>query len=454
MLKKTLIFILFGWNSLYATEQFTLESIKQYLTQENPYIYSALAKKYLTQEKVNYAKGAYDTTLTAKYDEKEYPYSDGTYYGASLEKPTEIGVDLSAGYRYAYGTQEYNNIKTGKNGEFLVAAHVPLISFVNQIDARRLALGLSQINLKKTDFEFKEAMRNFYFSIMSEYYTLLQSRELLQLSKELLEKVQKRELFLQTHVSKGNLAKIVLLEARQQVIHAKQNYLSRQRVYENQFTEFLKHLNLSKEKFHASYHLPSLPAIQQKSFHLEDSFALALKHRPDLKMLETEIEKLLLKNKNNERKKYPQVDLGLYGVYDVDDIEDRSGFKLSLNISLPLARNQYSSKNAEIKESIKIVNNDKQIRLLELKTDLEKIINSLHTVLVNIKNAKEESTLLLQLEEAEKRKYKLGASTLFLLNQRETLTMQARKKILEYKLEYQLLYQAYKRIISLHALEG
>lgn len=447
-----LTFVLFS--PLSATQEFTVESMKHHLSKENPYIYAALGKKYVTQERLNYVKGVYDTKIVAKYDEKEYPYSNGTYYGASLEKPTEIGIDLSAGYRYAYGTQEYNNIKTGENGEFIVAAHIPLVSLLNQIDARRLTLGLTQMNLKKTDFEFKEAMRNFYFTLMSEYYTLLHNKELAQIAQDVLNKVQKREKFLVTNVAKGNLAEIVLLEARQQVIHAQQNQISAQRAYENKFVEFLKHLNLPKEEFDARYHLPLLPDIEQQSFNLEDSLGVAIKNRPDFKMLNTEIEKLLLENKNNERMKYPEIDIGLYGVYDVDNIEDRSGFKLSLNMSFPIEQSQYNGKSAEIKESMKIINNDKEIRLLELKSDLQNIINSLHTVVINIQNAKEESSLLKRLESAERRKYELGSSTLFLLNQRETLSMQVDKKVLQYKLEYQLLYQAYKRIISLHTLEG
>jgi outer membrane protein TolC len=451
MLQKTLLAGLFASSILCATEEFNLISMKKYLTKENPYVYSALGKKYVTQEKLSYVQGVYDTKIVAKYDEKDYPYTDGTYYGTSLEKPTESGIDLSAGYRYAEGTQEYNNIKTGKNGEFLVGAKIPLISVLNRIDERRFRVGLTQMNLRKTDFEYKEAMRKFYFRVMSEYYTLLYNKSLLKISKEMLEKVQKRENFLEVNVEEGNLAEIVLLEAQQQVIHSKQDFIAKQRAYENVFVEFLKYLNLSKEKFEELYHLPLLPNIRQERFSLEESLHHAMKRRGDFQMLSTEIEKLLLEDKNNERKKYPEVNLGLYGVYDVNE---QSGFKVSLNMSFPIARSQYYGKSAEIQESIKVIKNDKEIRLIELKADLQSIINSLNTVTKNIKNAQDESKLLQKLESAERRKYELGSSSLFLLNQREMLTMQAKKRILQYKLEYQLLFESYKRIISMHSLES
>ncbi len=443
--------LLMGSTLLQATQEFDLETMKKYLTKENPYIYSALGKKNVSKERLNYTLGQYDTKIVAKYDKKEYPTTAGTYYGVGVEKPTELGIDFSLGYRYADGVQEYNNIKTGKNGEFIAGAKIPLISLLNRIDKRRLQVGLAEMNLAKTDFVYKEEMRSFYFTLMSNYYSLLYDKELFELSKEILEKTQKRELFLKKSVLQGNLPKVTLLEASQQIINAKQNNISAKRAYENTTVAFLKYLNLSKEEFEASYHFPILPDIHQSRFNIDDALSSALKYRPDIQMLNTEIEKLHLENKNNERKKYPEFNVGLYGVYDVND---KSGFKVSLDMSFPVAQSQYSGKSAEIKESIKLVSNAKSLQLLEMKTDLLSVINSLHTLVENIQNSQEEITLLEELERVENKKYLLGSSTLFLLNQRETLTAKAQKKVLRYKLEYQLLYQSYKRIISLHLLSS
>lgn len=435
---------------LCATQEFSLEIMKQHLTQENPYIYSALGKKNVSQEQLNYTLGQYDTKIVAKYDEKDYPSTYGTYYDIGIEKPTESGIDFSLAYRHADGTQEYNNIKTGENGEFIVGAKIPLISLLNRIDQRRLSVGLAKMNLQKTDFEYKEAMRSFYFTLMSNYYTLLYDKGVLKLSEEILEKMEKRKDFLKKSVEQGNLPKVTLLEASQQIINAKQSYISAKRACENRIIGFIKYLNLSKEEFERLYHLPSLPNVQQEYFNIDDAFTSALKHRGDIQVLNTEIEKLHLENKNNKRAQYPEFNVGLYGLYDANE---ESGFKVSLDMSFPVEQNQYRGKNAEIKESLKLVSNAKSLQLLEIKTDLLNVINSLHTLVENILSSQEEIVLLLELEKFEKRKYLLGSSTLFLLNQRETLTIKAQKKVLRYKLEYQLLYQSYKRIISLHSLE-
>jgi outer membrane protein TolC len=430
---------------LSATQEFSIDVMKQYLNEKNPYISSELIKKRVSQEQLNYVKGSFDTALVAKYEEKDYPLSDGTYYGASLIKPTESGIDLSAGYRYAKGTQEYNNIKTGKNGEFLIGATIPLVSVLNKIDQRRLRLALAQTDLKNTDFAYKERMRQFYFTLMSQYYSLLHNKERLAISEDLLEKARLRERLIEQSVTSGNLPQATLIEAKQQKISREQALLSAQNTYENTLINFLKYLNLTPEAFHAQYHLGHLSTPEQTAFNFDVALEKALQNRPDLQILALEIEKLLIENRANERLQYPEFDVGLYGVYDVDD---ESGFKVALNMRFPLAQTQYLSKNAQIKESMQRVRAEQEVQLLELKADLQSLITSLDTVIQNLNAAQEEQELLLKLEAFEQRKYTLGSSSLFLLNQREMQTMEAQMKVLAYKLEYQLLYHAYYRSVN------
>jgi len=445
MLGRMLLILVGTVCSVLATQEFTIEVMKQYLNEKNPYISSELIKKRVSQEQLNYVKGSFDTALVAKYEEKDYPLSDGTYYDASLIKPTESGIDFSAGYRYAKGTQEYNNIKTGKNGEFLIGATIPLVSVLNKIDQRRLRLALAQTDLKNTDFAYKERMRQFYFTLTSEYYTLLYNKERLAITNELLDKARLRKRFIAQSVSSGNLPQASLIEASQQKISREQAQLTAQNSYDNALINFLKYINLTPEAFHTQYHLGRLSTPKQRRFDFDVALDKALQNRPDLQILALEIEKLLIENRGNERLQYPEFNVGLYGVYDVDE---QSGFKVALNMRFPLAQTQYQSKNAQIKENMRRVRAEQEVQLLELKADLKGLITSLHTVIQNLNAAKEEQELLLKLETFERRKYTLGSSSLFLLNQREMQTMEAQMKVLTYKLKYQLLYHAYYRSIN------
>ena len=77
-------------------------------------------------------------------------------------------------------------------------------------------------------------------------------------------------------------------------------------------------------------------------------------------------------------------------------------------MSFPVSQSRYTSKKAQIQESIQLTNNAKTLQLLEMRADLVSVINSLETVIRNIKSSQEQIAILQELETLEKRKYFLA----------------------------------------------
>ncbi|QOY52938.1 TolC family protein [Candidatus Sulfurimonas baltica] len=454
MIRKIIILTSIVVYSVLSQELFTEDEIKKYMTHENPYVYTSLGKKYIYEQKLNYAMGEYDTNVLAKYEDKEYPVSYGKYYTIGLEKPLENGVDMSVSYRYADGTQEYNNIKTSQDGELILGIKVPVISLFSQIDKRRLNVGLASNDVVKTDFQYKESMRSLYYNITQNYYKLLYLRSLCEIYKRLLLKVEKRYAFLEQGVEKGNVSEMKLIELKQQVINAEQMVISADTNYNNQFMNFIKFINLSKKNFDEKYILPELPKIEATNIEFDNAMNIALQNRVDLKIFNNEIQKVNLKQKYTQLLKYPDLHVGLYGVYDMkDDSEhyDQTGFKVTLNMSFPIEQSKYSANNLENKYSLTLLDADKKRLFLELETNLKNIIFSLYALEKNIEKSQNELELIKKLENMEKKKYDLGSSTLFMLNQREIQTIETEKKLLKNTLEYLLIYQEYINETNLYS---
>lgn len=454
MIRKSIILTSIVVYSAFSQELFTEDEIKKYMTHENPYVYISLGKKNIYEQKLNYVMGEYDTNVLAKYEDKEYPVSYGKYYTLGIEKPLENGVDMSVSYRYADGTQEYNNIKTSQDGEIVFGVKVPVFSLLNQIDKRRLNVGLAYNDVVKTDFQYKESMRSLYFNITQNYYKLLYLRSLSEIYKRLLLKVEKRYAFLKQGVEKGNISEMKLIELKQQVINREQMVISADTNYNNQFINFIKFINLSKKNFDEKYILPELPKIEATNIKFESAMDIALQNRVDLKIFNNEIEKINLKQKYTQLLKYPDLHVGLYGVYDMkNDSEyyDQTGFKVTLNMSFPIEQSKYSANNLENKYSLTLLDANKKRFFIELETNLKKIISSLYTLEKNIENSQNELELIKKLENMEKKKYELGSSTLFMLNQREIQTIETEKKLLKNRLEYLLIYQEYINETNLYS---
>ncbi|WP_309499356.1 TolC family protein [Sulfurovum sp.] len=445
MMKKSLgLFILIGLFTQNAVckEVFKIERVAKYLTKENPYVYSAVGQQYVDEARVQTSMGAFDTKLSSQYDNKEYPLSDGRYLDLSLAKPTENGTEFLAGYRKAEGVQEYNNIKTGDEGEFRVGIKVPVFALLNDMNFRKYSVGSASLGAVQSKFEAQNNLRNLYSNVFISYYTLLYYNELFKLEKTLLSKANKRNEFTQKRVLSGDLPEVAQLESEQQIINRKQRILITQNSYHNAFQIFLKYLNLPKKHFDSRYDLPSLPMLKKNTMALQTALTKALEKRPDLKVLEYKKMKLELESDYNKLSKYPDLSVSAYGVHD---LRYGSGTKVSFNLDFPLERTGYEGKKVEIKRGIAQLDEEQNKLKLELKTNLTNLLYSLDVLSQNIKNAQEEIGLVEELEKVENKKYRLGSSNLFQVNQREIYTLQTKQKQLEYYLNVLLIQQDIKR---------
>jgi len=423
-------------------ELFSVDHIEIHLNKKNPYVYTAIGQQYIETARIQTAQGSFDTSLSADYDKKDYPLSTSEFSDIVFSKPTENGTELIAGYRQAEGVQEYNNIKTGDEGEFRVGVKVPVVSLLNDMNERKYRLDATRVNAVKSTFDAQNNLRNLYTHIVSAYYRLLYHHELIQLEEQLLLKAKKRDRFIQQRVDSGDLPEVAMLESKQQIINREQRVLTTQSNYRRALQTFLKYMNLPEGEFNAIYDLPSLKILKKEKVRLQDVINKALASRPDLKALETEGRKLALETAYNNLSKYPSFNLFAYGVHD---LEYGEGIKIGFQFSIPLERRTYEGRRVEIQKSTTQLEEKKNRLLLELKTNLNNLIYSLDIVNQNIELGNKETKIAESLEEVEHKKYRVGSSDLFQVNQREILALKVKKKQLEYYLNALIIQQEIKR---------
>ena len=444
-MKSIVLMFLYLVGSLEAKEPFMPDTIIQYLNKENPYVYAALGKEYIYKEQVGYYLGAFDTRLSSKYDKKDYPVSNGEYTDVMLEKPIENGMEFRVGYRKAEGIQEYNNIKTGDEGEALIGIKIPVFSVAKNISQRKVNLQGATLDSVKFNFKSKDNLRQLYFQILTTYDKLLYDKANLELESELLLKAQKRAIMINKRVQVGDAADISSLEARQQIINREQRVVATKNDFFITLENFVKYLNLSQEEFTRKYTLKSIENVKEIFFDLDDSIKTAINNRPDLKVYDYEIKKNQLHVEQTELLKYPKFNVSLYGVHD---FKYKNGFKISLDMEFPIRRRQYQAQYAKNSKIMKDIHNSKIKKIMDIKTELTTSINALNNILKNIKSSQEEIVLVEKLEEAENKKYILGLSNLFMVNQREIYTIEIKKKIVKYYFNYMILQHSIRKEIG------
>lgn len=440
-------FCVFSHDAL-AKEIFTVEHMKEYLTEENPYIYTAVGQQYIDAARIQLAEGGFDTKLSMEYDKKDYPLSTGEFSDISFSKPTENGTEFIVGYRRAEGIQEYNNIKTGNEGELRMGVKVPVFSLLNDMNERKYHLDAAKINAAGSTFESQNNLRHIYAHIVTSYYQLLYYSEVLKLEQRLLHKATKRDSFIQKRVSTGDLSDVALLESKQQIINREQRVLRTKNTYSQAFQIFLKYINISQKEFDRKYLLPSLKMLKKEKIVFQNVISKALKNRPDLKALESKRTKLELDTAYNSLSEYPKLNLFAYGVHD---LQYGDGIKVGLQFDIPLERSSYKGKMVEIQKGMTQLEEEKNRLLLELKTNLSNLIYSLDIINQNIDLGRKETKIVESLEEVENKKYEVGSSDLFQINQREIGTLEVKRKQLEYYLNALMIQQEIQKEMGEYA---
>jgi hypothetical protein len=444
-----LLLVLIFVKLAYSKEVFTEEKLKELITVENPYLYVYFGEIFIKKAKRKYYQGELDLKVAPTYENKDYPVSWSRFYSLYMKKRFLEGFDLLVGYRKALGIQEFSNIKTSDKGEFQFGVKLPIREITKGINLEKLNIDLADLDTRIAEQKFKDGLRKFYFKAISSYYKLLYYKKAYELEKVLLQKAKKRLRFVKEKIRVGVLPRVYVIEAEQHIISRKQRVLKAKQEYENALNEFFTLLNIDREKFFKKYTLPDIEKIfkqiPKKYLTKEEALKVALQNRPEFQALSLEKQKLERERKYYSILKYPKTDLSLYAV---QDLKYKEGFKISFNMEYPVNRRKYLGKKLELNSKEKLIRSKIEKLKRDIQIELFNVINKLDTLKIQIKNAKREISLVKQLEEIEKEKFKHGVSTLFYINQREIYTQKTILKNLKYKLDYILNYKKYLNILN------
>ena len=423
---RILIWLVFGICLLHSKEILLPKHIYQYLNKDNPFYYQAIGEQYVAKGRERFYEGSLDTQLNAQYDDKNYPVTTGTYKEVELFKPLENGIELSMGYRKAKGTQEYNNIKTGDDGEFLSSIKIPLFSVLYDISKNQVDIQTAQISTIQAEHKSELNLLKLYFNVGKIYYQLLLQNQLVRTQKELLNKAKKTRNFIKKQIKTGKLPAVMQIEIEQIMIRREQQVLYEKNNYEIVKNIFLQYLGIDADTFSKRFRIPLLKIKNKSLPRVEESLKIAIENRPDLKIIDFEIEKLAVKKSYNDLAQYPKFDMKFSGLYDPINQE---GYKVSLNFNLPLERRKYSGMD-EVLQKQKLMKQSEKLKIIrEFETSILNVYQKIKTKKEAIGFSKRELTLVRKLESAEMKRIREGIGNLIFLNQREIAVLKVQQKL-------------------------
>jgi len=445
--------ILFLWCvALLAQENtgvFTPEKFIWMVQSYHPLVKQAELLKSKGENSISQARGNFDPQIFTNYDQKYF--DDKTYYqllNSGLKIPTWYGIELKTGYDQNRGVflNPENNQPNG--GLVYGGVSIPLGQGL-VIDTRRATLKQAQIYAEATIAEQNAMLNDLYFNALSQYWEWVQSWHQLQVYETSLALAQTRfEAITQTYFL-GEIPAIDTLEAFIQVQNRQMNRNQHRLTYQNTTIELSFYLwgdnfipleiteNLKPADFKAINISNPFPKDTLNSIlsNLEDL-------NPELQLYDYQLRSFEIERRVRRDQLKPKINLN----YNL--LNEPIGSNVAANLSMqnytwgvefafPLFLRRERANLALTNIKINDTELGRTQKSLEIKNKVEQYFNSQNTAFSQVQlytNAVENYYKLL---EGEREKFDNGESSLFLINSREIMAIDAEITLIKLQTTYQ-----------------
>ncbi len=433
----------------------TLDDVILRASQHHPKMRGARLLHDMARAKITEKEGAFDpnffaTTEFLRYNSSGLPrVSDEHDMGVQIQDIS--GWKLVSGYRRHQGSVKSPSSLTGEGGEFFIEFKMPLLRGLDvnpkqtQLEQAKLGLQLADALAQLTRLEVLLVASLAYWDWCGACTELSLLERNVRLAEERLAQVAVR-------VKSGELPRIDEVEANQEVqrrLEAVEK--SRRNVQKALFKLSVYLWNSDGQSApmpdsdqavltfpqELSQELRGLPLETYASRATWDPQDLAkaeldcIKQRPELREIEFEQRFVALDKALAENDLLPILDMTFGPGWDAGFKSVGATYKVGLQLTIPLANRSADGRIAAAQLKSTKLSLDQVLEIQRILAEVRDAASLVSASEARLRPALESVKLALQLEKAERLKFAVGDSTLFLVNQRERATMSEAVKLIE-----------------------
>jgi outer membrane protein TolC len=402
--------------------------------------FSKLADLEISAAKANLlkAKGNFDPYISYQYSEKKF--MDQNYYTIHQGKlivPTGLGPNLNVGYERANGNFLNPQWKLPNDGLVNMGINIPLLQGLI-IDESRAFLRQAKAIYRASEVEKKLVLNQIILNSTFQYWYWFESyNKLLVADKGVLLATERLNASV-TSAKAGDIPFVDTLETNIQLqnrlVNFQKNY-GEFKINELQldfflWTDTVKTKTENTPPYYMLFNPPIVPDLNL------DSLNIKLKFHPELNQKVLKLKMLEYDKKMAWEYFKPQVNLNYNPLADFNDVFNQpyvnpNNYKLGLDIKIPIFYRKQMGNLQSIsiyQEQTKIELDTKQREIynesMSLYIELQALEKQINTQKNNLQNN-------LDLLKAEQEKFKLGESSVFMVNTRENAYLNAEIKLIE-----------------------
>lgn len=410
------------------------------------------------------AEGSYDLKLKAASENGPMGYYQTYRNLAGIEQPLWMGGNAFAGYKLGRGTFQpwFYDRETNKGGEFKLGASVPLLQN-RQIDERRTNLFNADWARQEVEPAIRTELIGFVYMASITYWDWVGAGRNLNVSQSILDLALMRREGLELRVERGDLERIELVDNQRLIVSREAKLVESRRKLEQtaaKLSLFFRDEN-DRPILPTEAMLPDeLPPIEEppESIPGED-LQLAYENRPEIQVYDFQLRQLDNEMALASNQKLPNLDAAIAASKDVGEPisyqKYKSPFELEagLYFEVPAQRRKAGGKLIALEGKRAQIVAKRRFAEDKILAELQMAQAAIKAGHLRIRQARESAELANQMEQAERRKFDLGASNLMFVNTREQQSAEAQMTEVEATVEYYDAKAAYHAALGIDRLQ-
>ncbi|GAB1857110.1 TolC family protein [Flavobacteriaceae bacterium MHTCC 0001] len=430
-------------STLWAQDNTTIISLSEYLgyvKSYHPIVKQANLVINESEAKLMKARGAFDPKLEVDYDRKKFKNTE--YYdrlNATFKIPTWFGIELKGNFEDNSGDFLNRQAFLPEDGLYSAGVSVPVARGL--LTNKRMAmLRQSRLYVKQAQADRQLLVNNILYQATISYFNWLRRYNEKQVFEDFLANAEMRFNGIKKSYEVGDKPAIDTLEARI-TLNTRRLNLEKSRIKfikaslelsnflwlnDNTPIEIKDNVIPDIETFNTIDNTLNTSGLDVESFNIES--------HPKIQSLDYKVRSLTIEKRLKRNNLLPQIDLQYNFLSETPDVArsfSTSAYKSGINVSFPL----FLRKERGDLKLAKLKLQDTNFEIQNTKVSLQNKIDAINQELSSYITQNDFTITIVEdytkLLTAEERKFFLGASSLFLVNSRESKLIDAKLKAIE-----------------------
>ncbi len=427
-----------------------LEQVFQIIDDRHPKLRGSVIERQVATAKRLEKQGAFDPILAISTDYLRYnssskrgKVSEAFGIGTEVNFLTRSGIKFFAASNLNLGATKSPLSATGDAGEYTFGLKVPLFRDF-RVNAK--AVGEQQAFLGETQAEIgiTQTRLELFRKAADDYWNWVAAKRRLDVARNLLKLAEIRNDAIRQRTIAGDLPPIDAVEAEQEVQRRQAALAKAERDFQK--AQFKLSLSLWLDDV-TTQPLPDEGSVLDVTLQLEptavtdaeiqDAIQLALQRRPELQAIAVlrDVTRLDLDLARNQRR--PILDFALVPGRDLGPGGIGTTLKAGFIFELPLRQRTADGRIAQAQLKLQKLDLEERTLRQQIITEINDTASAINTAWQRYLATKRELEAAIVLERGENQRFLLGDSSLFLVNQRERATAEARNKLIDVQAEYE-----------------